>query len=146
MIDFPELNVMALSRSSSWLSEIAPDGEIKGKEYVASTKHGGAGGSFSFNLQTGKWADFATDEKGGDPVSLVASAKNLSRGEAAKWLLDRLGISKDGPAKIKNVKAETTWSTTPAKQVPGPIRHPLGSGMYRLKLMAFLLQSIHTGT
>ena len=124
MIDFTELNVMALSRSSSWLSEIAPDGEIKGKEYVAGTKHGGAGGSFSFNLLTGKWADFATDEKGGDPVSLVASAKNLSRGEAAKWLLDRLGISKDGPVKVKNVKAKTTWSTTPAKQVPGPIRHP----------------------
>ena len=29
-------------------------------------------GSFKINLTTGRWADFATGDRGGDPVSLAA--------------------------------------------------------------------------
>ena len=29
-------------------------------------------GSFKINIRTGRWCDFATGDRGGDPVSLVA--------------------------------------------------------------------------
>jgi hypothetical protein len=54
----------------TWL----PDGVRRGSEWVArnprrSDRHPG---SFSINLPTGRWADFATGDVGGDPISLAA--------------------------------------------------------------------------
>jgi hypothetical protein len=42
-------------------------------------------------LRTGRWADFATGDSGGDPVSLVAYLENVSQGEAARMLARMLG-------------------------------------------------------
>jgi hypothetical protein len=39
-----------------------------------------------------KWCDFATGEKGGDPVSLVAYVEGVSQGEAALKLAQMLGV------------------------------------------------------
>jgi putative DNA primase/helicase len=50
------------------------------------------GKSFKVNLDTGRWADFADDIKGGDPVSLYAAIHNLKQGEAARELGRWLGI------------------------------------------------------
>lgn len=44
------------------------------------------------NLATGRWADFATGDRGGDPVSLVAFLFDLSQGEAARRLAAMLGV------------------------------------------------------
>ena len=49
-------------------------------------------GSFSVNLITGKWADFACDAKGGDVVSLAAYLGGISQGEAARNLADMMGV------------------------------------------------------
>ena len=49
-------------------------------------------GSFSINLQTGRWADFATGDKGGDPISLAAYLYDLSQLDAAKNLARMLGL------------------------------------------------------
>jgi hypothetical protein len=38
------------------------------------------------NLATGRWADFATGERGGDPISLVAAILRISQIEAARRL------------------------------------------------------------
>jgi hypothetical protein len=43
-------------------------------------------------LRTGHWADFATGDKGGDPVSLVAYLEGVSQGEAARMLGRMLGL------------------------------------------------------
>ena len=53
-------------------------------------------GSFKINLKTGRWADFATGDKGGDPVSLVAFIENCKQGEAALKLARMLGLDAGG--------------------------------------------------
>ena len=51
-----------------------PDGRIEGNEYVARNPRRSDRrlGSFKINLRTGRWADFAFDARGGDPISLAA--------------------------------------------------------------------------
>lgn len=52
-------------------------------------------GSFCINVRTGVWADFATDDKGGDIISFYAYLQGISQIDAAKELADRLGVSHD---------------------------------------------------
>ena len=50
-------------------------------------------GSFSINLATGRWADFALpDARGGDPISLAAYLAGLSQTEAARNLAEMLRV------------------------------------------------------
>ena len=66
----------------------------EGGEYVARnpTRHDRRPGSFKVNLRTGRWADFATGDRGGDPVSLAAYLFGLTQAEAARRLADMLGV------------------------------------------------------
>ena len=50
-------------------------------------------GSFSVNTRTGRWADFATGDRGGDVVSLAAYLHGLRQAEAARKLADMLGLA-----------------------------------------------------
>ena len=50
--------------------------------------------SFSVNMRTGRWADFATGDRGGDVVSLAAYLHGLRQGEAARKLADMLGLGR----------------------------------------------------
>src|ERR1700730_5417116 len=49
-------------------------------------------GSFKVNLRTGRWADVATGDRGGDPVSLCAYVEGVSQAEAARRLARMLGL------------------------------------------------------
>lgn len=49
-------------------------------------------GSFKVNLNTGKWGDFATGERGGDLVSLASYLFKLSQADAALRVADMIGI------------------------------------------------------
>jgi hypothetical protein len=49
-------------------------------------------GSFRINLLTGRWGDFATNDRGGDLVSLAAFLFRLSQSEAAMRVAQMLGI------------------------------------------------------
>jgi hypothetical protein len=40
----------------------------------------------------GVWADFATNERGGDPISLCAAVWKVSQGEPARRLARMLGM------------------------------------------------------
>jgi putative DNA primase/helicase len=85
----------ALARVESVLSHWLPDGKRQGPEWLARnpTRHDDKPGSFSVNTTTGAWADFATGDKGGDMVSLVAYLDRLdTQGEAAHRLAEVLGI------------------------------------------------------
>ena len=50
-------------------------------------------GSFSISVRTGRWAEFATGDKGGDVVSLVAYLQGERQIDAAKDLARMLGMS-----------------------------------------------------
>jgi hypothetical protein len=81
------------------LARILPGGKRVGAELVALNPRRGDRrlGSFKINRHNGRWADFATGDKGGDPISLVAYLAGVSQGEAA-WLLARmLGLEAGGP-------------------------------------------------
>lgn len=93
-IDFAEINRAALGRLDLILGRWLPGGRREGAEYVAlnPTRADRKLGSFRVNLSTGRWADFATGDKGGDPVSLAAYLFALGQLEAARKLAVMLGL------------------------------------------------------
>lgn len=97
MIDFDAINRAALAALPAILTRLAPGGKFAGGEYSAlnPTRSDRRPGSFKINLRTGRWADFATNARGGDPVSLAAYLENVSQGEAARLLAKMLSISMD---------------------------------------------------
>ncbi|MBF0301279.1 MAG: hypothetical protein HQK51_21415 [Oligoflexia bacterium] len=94
MIEFQEINYLASSILPSLIHELLPNGRREGNEWVAinPTRNDLKLGSFKINLITGKWSDFATNDKGGDIISLYAYIKKLSQSEAAKLLAIKLGV------------------------------------------------------
>ena len=98
-IDFAKINRAALAAFPAVLARILPGGKRVGAELVALNPRRADRrlGSFKINRYNGRWADFATGDKGGDPISLVAYLANVSQGEAARLLARMLGIDAGGP-------------------------------------------------
>ena len=96
--DFAEINRAALAAFPAVLARILPGGKRVGAEIVALNPRRADRrfGSFKINRYNGRWADFATGDKGGDPISLVAYLGNISQGEAARMLARMLGIETEG--------------------------------------------------
>ena len=85
----------ALSQCDLILERWLPGGTHRAGEYlVRNPKRADARpGSFSINTRTGRWADFATGDAGGDLISLAAYLFDLTQAEAAKGLAEMLGES-----------------------------------------------------
>lgn len=66
----------------AWL----PNGRRQGREWCVGSLQGEAGQSLKINIDSGKWKDFATGERGQDLIALYAAMHQLSQGEAAKAL------------------------------------------------------------
>ena len=96
-IDFDAINRMALARLPDLCAVWLPDGQRRGNEFVARNplRDDRRPGSFTINLHTGRWADFATDARGGDPISLAAFLSGLGQAEAARSLARMLGVDHD---------------------------------------------------
>lgn len=94
-IDFQRINQAALPVLMGLCQRWLPGGQVRGCEYVALNPRRAdrKAGSFSINLSTGRWADFSSGDKGGDPISLAAYLHGLSQGEAARELAVMLGVS-----------------------------------------------------
>lgn len=93
-IDFTAINRVALTALPAVLARLAPGGKIVGGEYVARnpTRADRHAGSFKINMRSGRWCDFATGDKGGDVVSLVAYLEGVKQGDAARLLARMLGM------------------------------------------------------
>lgn len=93
-IDFARVNMAALTVLPTLLARWLPGGRREGREYVARNPRRAdrTAGSFRINMTTGRWADFATDDAGGDPVSLAAYLFDLSQFDAAHRLAAMLGM------------------------------------------------------
>lgn len=93
-IDFEKINRVALFYLPDLCSRWLPDGRQRGHEYVARNprRADNRAGSFSINLNTGRWADFAIGARGGDVVSLAAYLSGLGQCDAAQALADMLGV------------------------------------------------------
>jgi hypothetical protein len=83
-IDFDQINSAALASLPAVVARVAPRGKQRHHEWIGlnPTRADRHLGSFKVNLRTGKWADFATGDRGGDPVSLIAYIENCSQVEA----------------------------------------------------------------
>jgi hypothetical protein len=93
-IDFQRINDAARAALPSLLGRWLPGGCLCGREYVVrnprrADRHPG---SFCINAATGRWSDFATGDKGGDPISLAAYLAGISQTEAAERLAEMFGI------------------------------------------------------
>ena len=95
-IDFKRIADAALDRAAQLLAEWLPQGHRDGHEWksVNPQRADNSEGSFSINITTGAWADFATDDKGGDLVSLYAYLEhNGNQLDAAYDVAEQLGLS-----------------------------------------------------
>lgn len=115
-IDFKQLAQRALHSIDSLLRQWLPGGGQVGHEYKAinPTRNDSKIGSFSINITTGAWADFATGDAGGDLISLYAYLNGLDQGRAAREIADYFGIeaataapAPPPPAEAK--KPRTQW-------------------------------------
>lgn len=72
----------------SYIQQLLPAGKVQGNEYVVKnpTRNDNTAGSFSINLNTGKWSDFATNDAGNDLISLTAYVKGISKIEACFYI------------------------------------------------------------
>jgi hypothetical protein len=93
-VDFDAVNQAALTHLPSLVRTWLPDGRRQGGEWVALNprRNDRSPGSFCVNLRTGKWADFAVGDKGGDVVSLAAYLFNTTQVDAARTLAVTLGV------------------------------------------------------
>lgn len=93
-IDFDVVKTAALADIRGVLGRFLPSGKVVRGEYVAlnPTRSDRHLGSFRVNLKSGRWADFATSDRGRDLISLVAYLKNIPQVEAARGLSQMLGV------------------------------------------------------
>jgi hypothetical protein len=93
-IDFAAVNRAALAALPALLRRWLPDGRQVGREYLARNplRADRRSGSFKINVRTGRWADFATGDAGGDVISLCAYLAGVGQAEAARSLADMLRV------------------------------------------------------
>lgn len=120
-MNFDAVKKGALVNIEAVLQRWAPGGKRRGREYLCLNPRRADReiGSFSINLDTGAWGDFATDDKGGDVVSFVAHIDRTTQTEAAESLATFLGFNFES-------KASAPKKTAPWRPVlPVPASAPL---------------------
>ena len=109
---FAQVKIAALQNIDRVLSHWLPSGKRVdgGKEYTAPnpTRADKRAGSLKINLSKGTWADFATDDKGGDLIDLVRYLDGCTDVEACNKLADLLSVTaQDSPSKPTPSKSPT---------------------------------------
>lgn len=108
MIDFERLAGALLADARALVPQWLPGGHFQGHEYKCGSIQGGKGQSFSVNVLTGAWADFAVDgEKGGDLIALYAAMHGYTQLEAARELSGHDSSTVDRPPPPPEVHMQT---------------------------------------
>ena len=95
LVDFAAVNAAALPALEALCARWLPGGRRIGAEWVCGSLSGEGGESCKVRLagpRRGRWADFATGARGGDVVSLAAAVAGISQAEAARRLVQMLGV------------------------------------------------------
>jgi hypothetical protein len=100
-IDFKAVNHAALVILPALLARLLPGGRVIGAEFVARNprrldRHLGSFKVCLSGKRAGAWADFATGDRGGDIISLIAYVENIRQSEAARLLARMFGIDLGG--------------------------------------------------
>jgi hypothetical protein len=104
-LDFTALAQRLLISADTLVPQWLAGGRRRGHEWVCGDLAGGEGDSCSVNLLSGRWADFATNERGGDLIGLYAAIHEISMGDAYRELSDEAPAS-DVPPKPRLVKTQ----------------------------------------
>ncbi|MCB4811681.1 hypothetical protein LG204_10180 [Methylovorus menthalis] len=125
---FKQIADQALLSAEALLNQWLSDGRRNGHEYSATNplRADKKRGSFSINLNTGAWGDFATDDKGGDLISLYAYLNGLEQLDAAVELADLIGYrledsqrpKEKGERKAPVIDPESVKHKAPAEPSP----------------------------
>ena len=93
-LDFGKINAAALRALPVILDRLAPGGTIHGQEWEGRNPRRAdrKPGSFKVNVRSGRWADFASGDRGGDVISLVAYLTGMRQVQAARKLANMLGV------------------------------------------------------
>jgi hypothetical protein len=93
-LDFPRIAAAAQANAPAVLQRLLPGGRRIGNEYVVRNpkRSDAKPGSFKVNLRSGRWADFASGERGGDLIALTAWLFGLRQSEAARRLAEMLHL------------------------------------------------------
>ena len=125
LIDFARLNQALLNQAGTLVEQWIPGGKFSGAEYMPlNPKRGAASeGNFCININSGIWKDFAKDDDcGGDLVSLYAWLHNLTMVEAARELIEQLGIEATGSHNAASkARGRPVW--TPILPIPDYAQH-----------------------
>ena len=137
-IDFKRIADAALGRAHTLVPQWLPGGETAGAEYkcLNPTRSDHRKGSFSINLVTGIWFDFAIGDGGGDLISLYAYIHHLSQLNAAKAVAEQLGMAlnslpgsgKEDKPPDKPARKRSAWMPVlpvPEGAPPVPVAHPV---------------------
>jgi hypothetical protein len=93
-LDFARIAQAAVRHAERLVPAWLPGGRRRGREWVVRNprRADAHAGSFSINLRTGRWADFATGDRGGDLISLLAYLDGTSQLAAARKLQQELAL------------------------------------------------------
>jgi hypothetical protein len=124
-LDFNALAQRLLLGSETLVPQWLPGGRRRGHEWVCGDLSGGEGTSLSVNLLSGRWADFATSDRGGDLVDLYAAIHELTLGEAYRELDD--GSTSEPPARPAKPTKPPRTVVTPVPEAAADCEcvHPL---------------------
>ncbi len=120
LIDFDRLRAVAVNNAENLIRGLLPDGKPSGREWIAldPTRGDHSPGSFSQNMDTGLWGEFATGAKGGI-LELYAYVRGVSIVDAAHAVARDLGLS---PADyLKRSSGGNRAQSSPAKLPPAQI-------------------------
>lgn len=133
-LDFKAIADAALNNAHSLVADWLPNGRKSGHEWQCGNLRGEPGRSLSVNLNTGVWADFSSDEKGADLISLYAAIKTgNNQGQAAREVAKMVGVigassnfTPSRPPERKPVKSQWT-PVVPVPETAGkpPVAHPV---------------------
>jgi uncharacterized protein (DUF927 family) len=98
----------------SYIQQLLPGGRVQNNEYVVKnpTRNDNKAGSFSINLTTGKWSDFATNDAGNDLIGLTSYVKEISKTEACFYI----GVSRPDKNSANNVAKPDFNAPTKAEE------------------------------
>ena len=120
LMPIAELVAMLSTAIESLVADLLPDGRREGAEWVAPSRWGGSGRSLSVHLVGGKagvWRDFATGDKGGDALDLVADLVcDGNKSQAVQWARGWLGLDQVDPQTLQRKRRAAQVSAGQRKE------------------------------
>ena len=124
----------ALGSIDSVINHWLPGGKREGHEYLPLNpkRADSKPGSFSINLSTGAWSDFACDAKGLDLVALVSYLENETQGKSAHRLAVFLGIEPEASNQPERTGSDSKPSgngkASTGQKESSDVKNPGGDG------------------